>query len=61
MPWVHRGCLADLRRWEPEPLPGLGLKATMTAFAAEEWLLERVGDSAATRAVSWLCDHLDPH
>ena len=61
MPWVHRGCLAGLRRWEPEPLPGLGLKATMTAFAAEEWLLERVGDSAATRAVSWLCDHLDPH
>jgi len=61
MPWVNRGCLADLRRWEPEPLPGLGLKATMTAFAVEEWLLERIGDSAPTRAVSWLCDHLDPH
>jgi glycine/D-amino acid oxidase-like deaminating enzyme len=60
MPWVNRGCLADLRRWEPEPLPVLGLKATMMAFSAEEWLLERIGDSGPTRAVSWLCDHLDP-
>jgi hypothetical protein len=33
----------------------------MMAFSAEEWLLERIGDSAPTRAVSWLCDRLDPH
>ena len=36
MPWLNLGCKADLRRWEPEPLSGLGVKATKMAFTAEK-------------------------
>ena len=61
MPWVQRRVLAELRRWEPEPFPQLGLNATMLAFGAEEWLLKRYGDSLPARAMGWLCDLLDPH
>ena len=51
----------ELKHWEPEPLPRLGLKATMMAFGAEEWLLERCGESIPARAMGWLCDRLIPH
>jgi glycine/D-amino acid oxidase-like deaminating enzyme len=61
MPWVMRRSLEELKRWEPEPFPRLGLKATMMAFSAEEWLLERYGEGAPARAAGWLCDQLDPH
>ena len=61
MPWVQQRALAELRRWEPEPFPQLGLKATMLAFDAEEWLLNRYGESLPARAMGWLCDQLDPH
>ena len=37
MPWVTRRSLEELKRWEPEPFPRLGLEATVIAFAAEEW------------------------
>ena len=47
--------------WEPEPLPQLGLKATMMAFGAEEWLLDRYGEGIPAKAAGWLCDQLDPH
>ena len=60
MPWVQRRALGELRRWEPEPFPQLGFKATTLAFGAEEWLLNRYGESLAARAVGWLCDQLDP-
>ena len=61
MPWVQRRVLAELRRWEPEPFPQLGLNATMLAFGAEEWLLKRYGNSLPARAMGWLCDQLEPH
>ena len=61
MPWVTRRSLEELKRWEPEPFPQLGLKATMMAFGAEEWLLDRYGGGMPAKAVSWLCDQLDPH
>ena len=61
MPWVTRRSLEELKRWEPEPLPRLGLKATMMAFTTEEWLLNRYGEGAPARALGWLCDQLDPH
>ena len=61
MPWVQRRVLAELRRWEPEPFPQLGLNATMLAFSAEEWLLRRYRDSLPARAMGWLCDQLEPH
>ena len=61
MPWVQQRPLAELRRWEPEPFPQLGLKATMLAFGAEEWLLNRYGESLPARAMGWLCDQLGPH
>ena len=37
MPWVTRRSLEEIKRWEPEPFPRLGPKATMIAFGAEEW------------------------
>ena len=61
MPWVTRRSIEELKRWEPEPLPRLGLEATMMAFGAEEWLLERYGESIPARAIGWLCDQLSPH
>ena len=61
MPWVQRRSLEELKRWEPEPFPRLGLKAAMMAFGAEEWLLERYGESLPARTVGWLCDQLDRH
>jgi glycine/D-amino acid oxidase-like deaminating enzyme len=61
MPWVTRRSLEELKRWEPEPFPQLGLKATMMAFGAEEWLLDRYRGGMPTKAVGWLCDQLDPH
>ena len=61
MPWVARRSLEELKRWEPEPLPQLGLKATMMAFGAEEWLLDRYGEGIPAKAAGWLCDQLDPH
>ena len=61
MPWVQQRPLAELRRWEPEPFPQLGLKATMLAFGAEEWLLNRYSESLPARAMGWLCDQLGPH
>ena len=59
MPWVTRHSLEELKRWEPEALPRLGLKATMMAFGAEEWLLERYGAGVPAKGVGWLCDLLD--
>ena len=61
MPWVQRRAIGELRRWEPEPFPHLGLNATMLAFGAEEWLLDRFGEFWPTRAIGWLCDKLDQH
>ena len=61
MPWISRRSLEELKRWEPEPLPQLGLKATMMAFGAEEWLLDRYGEGIPAKAAGWLCDQLDPH
>ena len=61
MPWVTRRSIEELQRWEPEPLPRLGLKATMMAFGAEEWLLERYSESIPVRAMGWLCDRLSSH
>ena len=61
MPWVQRRAIGELRRWEPEPFPHLGLKATMLAFGAEEWLLDRYEEFWPTRAIGWLCDKLDQH
>ena len=61
MPWVTRRSIEELKRWEPEPFPRLGLKATMMAFGAEEWLLERYGEGVPAKAVGWLGDQLDPH
>ena len=61
MPWVARRSLEELKRWEPEPFPQLGLKATMMAFTTEEWLLDRYGRGVPAKAVGWLCDQLDPH
>ena len=51
----------DEGEWEPEPFPRLGLKATMMAFGAEEWLLERYGTGVPAKAVGWFCDQLDLH
>ena len=61
MPWVTRRSLEELKRWEPEPFPRLGLKTTIMALTTEEWLLNRYGEGAPTGAVGWLCDQLDPH
>ena len=61
MPWVTRRSLEELKRWEPEPFPQLGLKATMMAFGVEEWLLDRYREGVPAKAVGWLCDQLDPH
>ncbi|GIS02159.1 MAG: hypothetical protein CM15mP103_07100 [Gammaproteobacteria bacterium] len=61
MPWISRRSLEELKRWEPEPLPQLGLKATMMAFGAEEWLLDRYGEGIPAKAAGWLCDQLDSH
>ena len=61
MPWVIRRSLEELKRWEPEPFPRLGLKATMMAFGAREWLLDRYGEGLSTKAADWLCDQLAPH
>jgi hypothetical protein len=60
MPWVTRRSLEELKRWEPEPFPQLGLTATMMAFGAEEWLLDRYRGGVPAKAVGWLCDQLDP-
>lgn len=61
MPWVQRRSVEELKRWEPEPFPRLGLTATMLAFGMEEWLLERYGETLPAKAIGWLCDQLDPH
>lgn len=61
MPWVTRRSIEELKRWEPAPFPRLGLEATMMAFGAEEWLLERYGESIPARAIGWLCDQLISH
>ena len=61
MPWVQRCPIEELKRWEPEPLPRLGLKGAMMAFGAEEWLLDRIGETGPTRALTWLCDRLEIH
>ena len=61
MPWVQQCPIEELKRWEPEPLPRLGLKGAMMAFGAEEWLLDRIGETGPTRALTWLCDRLDIH
>ena len=61
MPWVRRSAIEELKRWEPEPFPRLGLKATMMAFATEEWLLDRYPGTLPTRLIGWACDQLAPH
>ena len=61
MPWVQRRSIEELKRWEPEPFPRLGLKATMMAFAAEEWFLDRYPGRLPTRLLGWACDQLGPH
>ena len=61
MPWVTRRSIEELKRWEPEPFPRLGLEAIMMAFGAEEWLLERYGESIPARAIGCLCNQLRLH
>ena len=61
MPWVTRRSPEELKWWEAEPFPRLRHYATMVAFGAEDWLLDRYGAGLSTKAAEWLYDQLALH
>ena len=59
-PWVKYGTLAaQLKPWEPEPLPWLGFNATMTSYGLEEWAHSQNQHPSIKKLTTWLANTVD--